>query len=154
MNKEEKRILHGLYYHREMIGEEMMFTASEINWLKKTPIPKGRKWKGEDGRLKSIEIPNENYLASISATSAAATRPLAYLQEKGYITYKKEAHYFRIAVTVAGADLARELNTFWGRKNITYKEHKDGVLWFLALGLLSLIVAFLKMCHPYLQTKP
>lgn len=111
MNKEEERILHGLYYHREMIGEEMMFTASEINWLKNTSIPNGRKWKGEDGRLKSIEIPNEDYLASIGATSAAAKRPLAYLQEAGYITYKKDANYFRIAVTGTGADLARELDT-------------------------------------------
>jgi hypothetical protein len=111
MNKEEERILHGLYYHREIVGEEMIYTASEINWLKNTSIPNGRKWKGEDGRLKSIEIPNEDYLASIAATSAAAKRPLAYLQEKGYITCKNEGHYFRIAVTVAGADLARELDT-------------------------------------------
>lgn len=154
MNKEEKRILHGLYFHREMIGENMMFTASEINWLKNTSIPNGRKWKGEDGKLKSIEIPNENYLASIGATSAAAKRPLAYLQEKGYIIYKNEGQYFRIAVTATGADLARELNSFWGRKNILYKEHKDGVLWFLALGLLSLLVAYLKKYIPNLHIKP
>lgn len=146
MNKEEERILHGLYYHREIVGEEMIYSASEINWLKNTSIRNGRKWKGEDGRLKSIEIPNEDYLASIGATSAAAKRPLAYLQEAGYITYKKDANYFRIAVTGTGADLAREFDTFWGRANLRYKRHKNGVLWFLAASLIFIITQLLAKC--------
>jgi len=139
MNKQEAQILHGLYYHREIVGEENLYSASEINWLVHTPIPKGKEWQGPDGRLKTIETKTDNYLATIGATSAAAARPLAYLQACGYITYKKDGGGFRVAITGTGADLARELNTFWGRANVLYKKHKDGILWFLATVLVSLI---------------
>ena len=145
MNKEEEQILHGLYYHREIVGEELPFTAGEINWLINTPIPKGREWLGPDGKLKSTESNTDNYLASIGATSAAARRPLAYLHTSGYITYKSDGGFFRIAVTGAGADLARELNTFWGRANILHRKHKNGVLLFLA-GTLGYLVSLLTKC--------
>jgi len=146
MNKEEERILHGLYYHREIVGEELPFTAGEINWLINTPIPKGREWLSPDGKLKSMESKTDDYLASIGATSVAAGRPLAYLQTSGYITYKKDGGFFRIAVTGAGADLARELNTSLGRVNILYKKHKDGVLMVSAIALVSLIISLVTKC--------
>jgi hypothetical protein len=146
MNKEESRILHGLYYHREIVGEELPYTAGEINWLANRPISKGREWLGIDGKPKSLETENENYLASIAATSAAASRPLAYLQSMGYITYRKDANFFRISVTGTGADFARELNTFWGRANILYMKHKNGVLWFLATVLISVVTTLLTKC--------
>lgn len=146
MNKEEEQILHGLYYHREIIGEEIPFTASEINWLVNTPISKGREWFGPDGRLKSMESKSDNYLASIVTTSAAAVRPLSYLQASGYITYRKDGDVLRIAVTGSGADLARELNTFWGRANVRYRKHKDGVLWFLATVLVSVVTTLITKC--------
>lgn len=139
MNQEEARLLHGLYYHREIVGEELPFTAAELNWLVNTSIPEGKKWKGEGGKLKSLESDADDYLAGIGATSAAASRPLAYLQSHGYIRYKKGSNFLRIAVTGAGADVARELDTFWGRVNLLYKRHKDGVLWLLATVLVSLI---------------
>lgn len=146
MNMEEARLLHGLYYHREIVGEELPYSAAELNWLVQTPIPNGKQWLGEDGKLKSIETMADDYLASIGATSAAAGRPLAYLEASGYIKYRKDANFFRIAVTAIGADLARELDTRLGRINILYKKHKDGVLWFLATVLISLITALLTKC--------
>lgn len=146
MNTEEARLLHGLYYHREIVGEELPYSAAELNWLVETPIPKGKRWLGDDGKLKSIETKADNYLASIGATSAAAGRPLAYLEASGYIKYRKDANFFRIAVTGSGADLARELDTRLGRINIIYKKHKDGVLWFLATVLTSLITTLLTKC--------
>jgi hypothetical protein len=146
MNREEAQILHGLYYHREFVGEEFLVTAGEIYWLVNTPVPKGREWHGPDGKLKSMERTTDNYLTSIVATSAAVERPLAYLQASGYITYKNDGGSLRITVTRAGADLARELNTFWGRVNVLYKKHKDGVLWFLATVLVSLVTALMTKC--------
>lgn len=143
MNKEEARILHGLYHHREIVGEELPYSAGETNWLANTPIPEGKLWLGDDGKLKSLETKSENYLASIGATSAAAGRPLAYLQAAGYITYKKDSNCFRIAVSGSGADLARELDSFWGRINVLYKNNKDGVLWFIATVLVSLITTLI-----------
>lgn len=146
MNKEEEQVLHGLYYHREIIGEEVPFTAAEINWLVNTPIPKGREWLGPDGKLKSMESKTDDYLAIINTTSAAAVRPLSYLQASDYITYRKDSDILRIAVTGSGADLARELNTFWGRANVRYKKHKDGVLWFLATVLVSVVTTLITKC--------
>lgn len=143
MNTAEARLLHGLYYHREIVGEELPYTAAELNWLINIPIPKGKSWLGDDGKLKCLETEADNYLATVGATSSAAARPLAYLQESGYLSYKKDSSYFRIAVTGRGADVARELDTLLGRANLLYKKHKDGVLWLIATVLVSLITALL-----------
>ena len=143
MNAVEARLLHGLYYNREIVGEALPYTAAELNWLVNASIPNGKGWRGEDGILKSVDIKADNYLASIGATSAAAERPLAYLEAHGYISYAKDSGYFRIAITGRGADVARELDTRLGRFNLLYKKHKDGVLWFVATILVSLITALL-----------
>lgn len=145
MKKEEAKILHGLYYDREIVGEEMIYYANEINWLPNTSFSKGREWRNADGKLKSIEEKKVDCFASICAINAVL-RPLSYLQAAGYITFKKEESCFRITVTGTGADLARELGTFWGRANILYKNHKDGVLWFIATVLVSLITALIAGC--------
>lgn len=147
MNSEEARVLHGLYFHREMIGEAMFYSAGEINWLAKTPLPHGRTWEGRDGKLQALESKADDYLASIGATSAASEKPLAYLQAVGYITYTKDSGGFRIKVTGRGADLARELDTTLGRINLLYKKHKDGVIWFLATVLVSLITTLVTQCR-------
>lgn len=143
MKKEEAKILHGLYYARQVVGEEMIYISSEINWLAKTSISKGREWRNADRKLKSIEEKCEDWFKNICATDAAVLRPLSYLQASGYITFKEERNGFRITVTGTGADLARELDTFWGRANILYKNHKDGVIWFLAIVLVSLITTLI-----------
>ncbi|MCL5884074.1 MAG: hypothetical protein M1377_01775 [Deltaproteobacteria bacterium] len=143
MNKEEEKILHGLYYNREIVGEEVPYSPSEINWLIKSSLKKGREWRGNDGKLQSIYNENDNYLESIGATSAAAERPLTYLQEAGYIRYKKDSNYFRVAVTGKGADYARDLDTLTGRINIWYKNKKDGILWFIISVLVTIITAIL-----------
>ncbi|MEX2163110.1 MAG: hypothetical protein WD823_02550 [Sulfuricaulis sp.] len=145
MNKEEASILHGLYYYREIVEEEVLYSAAEINWLVHHPISKGKEWRGTDGKPQSVENETDNYLATIGATSAAAARPLAYLQASGSIRYRKDGGGFRIAVTGTGADLARELDTCFGRLNVFYKTHKDGVLWFVATVLLSLVTTLVTL---------
>jgi hypothetical protein len=146
MNKEEEKILHGLYFNREIVGEDVPYSPSEINWLIKSSIENGKKWRGKDGNLQSIYNESDDYLGSIGATSAAAQRPLSYLQDAGYIIYKKDSNYFRIAVTGKGADIARELDTRMGRFNLIYKKNKDGILWFIATVLVSLITTLLTKC--------
>jgi len=146
MNKEEEKILHGLYFNREIVGEDVPYSPSEINWLIKSSIENGKKWRGKDGKLQSIYNESDDYMESIGATSAAAERPLSYLQDAGYINYKKDSNYFRIAVTGKGADIARELDTRIGRFNLIYKKNKDGILWFVATVLVSLITTLLTKC--------
>ena len=145
MNQAEAKILHGIYYHRQMIGERCIYSASELNWLIHNSFEKGRNWQGEDGKLKAIEEESDNYLKSIGATSAASQRPVRYLAAKDYITYSADGG-FRIAVSAEGAEIARELDTRMGRLNILYKNHKDGVIWLMATVLVSAVTALLTKC--------
>jgi len=143
MNKQEARIIHGLYFHREMVGESIPYSANEIAWLAQVKIPETRNWQKADGKLHSVENKSDDYLASVGATSAAAQRPLRYLHETGFIQYQTEHGQLRISVTAAGADIARELDTWYGRANLLYKNHKEGLLWFLATVLVSLITSYI-----------
>lgn len=140
MNTIEAKILHGLYYHREMVDEPMPYTAAELNWLAHASWKDGRNWQGPDGKLKASESEGDDYLAQIRATSATAQRPLRYLEASGYVNWNGTGG-LRIAVTAKGADVARELDSALGRMDLFYKEHKDGLIWFLATVLVSLITA-------------
>lgn len=138
MNKQETQLLYALYYHREIVGEEISYSAAELNWAKNAAIPEGKKWL-KDNKLQVLHNNTEDRCASKGAISAVAERPLTYLQSKGYITYIKDGSLCRIAVTGLGADVARELDTFLGRLNLIYKRHKDGMLWFIATILTSIV---------------
>lgn len=137
MNSEEKQVLHGLYYYREIVGEDFLVSSDEIVWLTRTKLPNTRNWRKQDGSLHGAQEKTENYLAAIGATSARAERPLSYLQQTDFIDYTKEHGRLRVSVTAKGADLARELNTFLGRLNVFYKEHKEGIIWLLLTVLVS-----------------
>ena len=143
MNKAEAKILHGLYWHREMVGEEVPYSAGELNWLVNSSFRQGKRWLGPDNRLHSFESPADSALASMGLTTAAAERPLTYLKSKGFISYTKSNGNFRVAITGAGADTARELDTIVGRANLLYRKHKDGIIWFLATILVSAITAWI-----------
>ena len=62
MNKTEAKILHGLYFHREMIGEEMIYSAAEINWLANVSFGEANNWQNSEGHLQSLETENDDYL--------------------------------------------------------------------------------------------
>ena len=145
MNSDEAKILHGLYFHRQMIGEELHYSAGEIRWLTLHSFGEGKEWQRPDGTLNSFESGPDHQLALIGATSADAQRPVTYLLAAGYITCKNSVG-FRISVTAAGADLARELDSWLGRLNVLYKKHKDGVVWLTATVLVSLVTALVTKC--------
>ena len=138
MNRAEAKILHGLYFHRKMVGEEIIYSAAEIKWLTKASFSDGHRWQGADGKLQNLESEGDDYLASVGTTSADAQRPIRYLEASDYINYSKVGG-FRIAITAKGADLARELDTWYGRLNLLYKKNKDGLFWLIATILVSVI---------------
>ena len=148
MNKKEAQILHGLYYFREVVDEAFPVNTNEIFWLATVPLPQGRNWRGADGKRHQKEIEKNDWLASVAATSIAVERSLSFLQSAGYITFNKSGDDWRVAVTGMGAERARELDSCWGRMNVFYREHKDGLLWFLATvavsSITSLITAYLR----------
>lgn len=135
-------MLHGLYYHREIVGEALKYSAAEINWLVHTRIPRTRLWVDAEGKLKSKEVSGDDYLMSIGATSAQSTRPLAYLEEAGFIKYGRMAGVFKIQVTAKGAEIARQLDSWMGRRELWYSEHRDGVLGLLLTIAVSVITAW------------
>ena len=139
MNSNEKRLLHRIYFLTEMVDSELLFKASELYWVLHASKSDSRSWRGADGRLKKREEGSSDWLASMVNTSRSVDRALSYLQSKGYISNKKENDMYRITVTGDGAEIARKLNSFWGKVDVLYKDYKDGVLWFLATIAVAMI---------------
>ena len=107
--------------------------------------PETSNWRGRDGKLKACSEPGDDWLESLAATRAAASRPLLYLSATGYITLEQGAGAgaFRISVTARGADLARKLDSRLGRADLRYRDNKDGLIWVLVTVMVSFITTVL-----------
>jgi len=70
MNRaDEDRILHGLYYHREAIDEDLQVSGEQILWLAMHPLQVGEAWE-ENGQLQSLDM--EQFPAEIRSKLIAA----------------------------------------------------------------------------------
>lgn len=141
VNTAEKRVLHGIYYHRQMVGEFMPYRAPELNWLIAHPYHEHSEWL-KNGQLQMLQSPAADWLEAHGKTTADTDRPLRYLEAKGYLELNYEGG-FRMAVTAEGADMARELHNWHGRINLFYKEHKDGFFWFFGTVLVSVVTTLI-----------
>lgn len=142
MNEGEKQVLHGLYCHIG-VGNAVCIKPSEIFWLIKTPLPGGRHWRKENEGLKSSSAKVGDWLGNLGATSAATEKALQYLEQSGFISVVKKGGHFEISVSSLGADIARELDSLWGRWNLRYKQHRDGLLGLLITVAVSFVVSVL-----------
>jgi hypothetical protein len=144
MNRaDEDRILHGLYYHREAIDEDLQVTGEQILWLAMHPLSEGGTWEN-DGQLQSLDV--EQFPAEIRGKLIAAKLelPLRYLQYRRLIKYVKQRDATNIvAVTFAGADRAIRLHSRRGRLDLWYKENKDGILGLVITALVAFVTALL-----------
>jgi hypothetical protein len=135
---DEDRILHGIYFYRENIDEEVSLTGAQILWLAMHPLREAESWN-KDGQLQSVDT--SAFPADVQAklVTAKLELPLRYLQYRRlikYTRYNDTTH--SVAVSFAGADRAIRLHTRRGRVDLWYREHKDGVL-----GLaMTVMVAF------------
>src|ERR1700742_967648 len=138
---DEDRILHGLYYYRENIDEDVQVTSEQLLWLAMHPLAEGEAWHA-DGKLQSLdpsEFPGE---IRGKLLPAKLERPLRYLQSPRLITYARRSDgMLYAAVTFAGADRAIRLHTRRGRMDLWYREHRDGVIGVTITVLISLITA-------------
>jgi hypothetical protein len=140
---DEDRILHGLYYHRENIDEDIPVTGGQILWLAMHPLREGENWSA-DGRLQSIDT--AVFPAEIQAKLVAAKLelPLRYLEYRRLIKYRKRSDgAFSVAVTFAGADRAIRLHTRRGRMDLWYREHRDGILGIATTVFVSFLTALI-----------
>jgi hypothetical protein len=138
---DEDRILHGLYYFRENIDEDVQVTSEQILWLAMHPLSEGEAWH-KDGKLQSLDASEFPQDVRSKLLTAKLELPLRYLQYRRLITYARRSDgMLYAAVTFAGADRAIRLHTRRGRMDLWYREHRDGVLGVTITILISLITA-------------
>jgi hypothetical protein len=140
---DEDRILHGLYYYRENIDEDLSVSGEQVLWLAMNPLRDGEAWN-KDGQLQSVDtsvFPEE--IQSKLAT-AKLELPLRYLQYRRLIKYTQRSDAtLCIAVTFAGADRAIRLHTRRGRMDLWYVEHKDGIFGLLITVFVAFVTALI-----------
>jgi hypothetical protein len=138
---DEDRILHGLYYYRENIDEDVQVTSEQLLWLAMHPLGEGDAWH-KDGKLQTLD--SSEFPADVRAKllTAKLELPLRYLQYRRLITYARRSDgMLYAAVTFAGADRAIRLHTRRGRMDLWYREHRDGVIGVTITILISLVTA-------------
>ena len=138
---DEDRILHGLYYFRESIDEDMHVTGEQILWLAMHPLREGGAWiKGNQPQ----SLDTSAFPADIKSKliTAKLELPLRYLQYRRLISHVKRADAtLSLSVTFAGADRAIRLHTRRGRMDLWYREQKDGVLGILITISIAAVTA-------------
>ncbi len=140
---DEDRILHGLYYYRENIDEDVQVSREQLLWLAMHPLREGEVWQ-KDGKLQSLDASEFPEDVRAKLITAKLELPLRYLQYRRLITYARRSDgMFYAAVTFAGADRAIRLHTRRGRMDLWYREHRDGIIGITITVLISLITALI-----------
>ena len=140
---DEDRILHGLYYYRESIDEDVQVSSEQLLWLAMHPLREGDAWyrNGKLQRVDASEFPEE---IRSKLTTAKLELPLRYLQYRRLIKYARRSDgMLYAAVTFAGADRAIRLHTRRGRVDLWYREHRDGIIGVTITILISLLTALI-----------
>jgi hypothetical protein len=141
--EDEDRILHGLYYHRESIDEDVLVSGEQVLWLAMHPLHEGEAWNKE-GQLQSVDTSAFSDDVQSKLVTAKLELPLRYLQYRRLIKYTGRSDAtLSIAVTFAGADRAIRLHTRRGRLDLWYREHKDGIVGLITTVLVSLATALI-----------
>ena len=138
---DEDRILHGLYYYREDIDEEISVSGEQILWLAMHPLREGEGWnkEGQPQSLDTSAFPSD---IESKLITAKLELPLRYLQYRRLIRFTRgKDATFSVAVTFAGADRAIRLHTRRGRMDLWYQEHKDGIFGMVTTVLVSFLTA-------------
>jgi hypothetical protein len=140
---DEDRILHGLYYYRENIDEDVQVSSEQLLWLAMHPLSEGEAWH-KDGKLQGLDASEFPEEIRAKLLTAKLELPLRYLQYRRLITYARRSDgMLYAAVTFAGADRANRLHTRRGRADLWYREHRDGVIGVSITVLISLITALI-----------
>jgi hypothetical protein len=151
---DEDRILHGLYYYRESIDEDVQVSREQLLWLAMHPLREGEDWH-RDEKLQSLDASEFPEEIRAKLITAKLELPLRYLQYRRLITYARRSDgMLYAAVTFAGADRAIRLHTRRGRMDLWYREHRDGVIGITITVLISLITALITVIVTNKMLKP
>ena len=151
---DEDRILHGLYYYRENIDEDVQVSSDELLWLAMHPLRDGEAWH-KDGRLQALNAAEFPEDIRAKLLTAKLELPLRYLQYRRLIKYARRSDgMLYAAVTFAGADRAIRLHTRRGRLDLWYRENKDGIVGVTITVLISLVTALITVLVVIRLLKP
>jgi hypothetical protein len=140
---DEDCILHGLYYYRENIDEDVQVSSEQLLWLAMHPLREGDLWYKE-GKLQSLDASEFPEEIRGKLLTAKLELPLRYLQYRRLITYARRSDgMLYAAVTFAGADRAIRLHTRRGRLDLWYREHRDGIAGVTITILIAFITALI-----------
>ena len=140
---DEDRILHGLYYYRENIDEEVPVSGEQILWLAMHPLREGESWSAA-GQLQSVDTSSFPDEIRSKLLAAKLELPLRYLEYRRLVKYSKRRDAtLSVAVTFAGADRAIRLHTRRGRMDLWYREHKDGILGLATTVIVAFVTALI-----------
>jgi hypothetical protein len=140
---DEDRILHGLYYYRENIDEDLSVSGEQVLWLAMNPLRDGEAWN-KDGQLQSVDTSVFPEEIQSKLVTAKLELPLRYLQYRRLIKYTQRSDAtLCIAVTFAGADRAIRLHTRRGRMDLWYGEHKDGIFGLVITVFVAFVTALI-----------
>src|SRR5271168_3420571 len=140
---DEDRILHGLYYYRESIDEDVQVSSEQLLWLAVHPLREGEAWH-RDGKLQRVDASEFPVEIRTKLITAKLELPLRYLQYRRLIKYARRSDgMLYAAVTFAGADRAIRLHTRRGRLDLWYRENKDGIVGVTITVLISLVTALI-----------
>jgi hypothetical protein len=138
---DEDRVLHGLYYYRESIDEDVQLSGDEILWLTTHPLREGDAWHSA-GELQAVDATEFAPEIRSKLLTAKLELPLRYLQYRRLIKFTQRSDgLYVVAVTFAGADRAIKLHTRRGRADLWYRENKEGALGLAITVLVSLLTA-------------
>jgi hypothetical protein len=151
---DEDRILHGLYYYRENIDEDVQVSSEQLLWLAMHPLREGDEWhrNGKLQRVDASEFPEEIRSKLITAKLEL---PLRYLQYRRLIKYARRSDgMLYAAVTFAGADRAIRLHTRRGRLDLWYRENKDGIAGVTITVFIAFVTALITVLVALRMLKP
>jgi hypothetical protein len=150
---DEDRILHGLYYYRENIDEDVTVTGAQTLWLAMHSLSEAEEWNKE-GQLQSVDTADFPADVQSKLVTSKVELPLRYLQYRRLIRYAKvNDAALSLAVTFAGADRAIRLHTRRGRLDLWYREHKEGIFGISITVLVSFLTALVTVVVTNLITK-
>ena len=151
---DEDRILHGLYYFRENIEEDVQVTSEQLLWLAMHPLREGDAWR-HDGKLQSLDASAFPDDIRAKLLTVKIELPLRYLQYRRLITFARRSDGTTYAaVTFAGADRAIRLHTRRGRLDLWYREHRDGIVGVTITVLISVVTALITVLAVSKLIKP
>jgi hypothetical protein len=151
---DEDRILHGLYYYRENIDEDVQVSSEQLLWLAMHPLRDGEAWNN-NGKLQRLDASGFPEEIRSKLITAKLELPLRYLQYRRLIKYARRSDgMLYVAVTFAGADRAIRLHTRRGRLDLWYRENKDGIVGVTITIFIAFLTALVTVLVAISMLKP